>query len=165
MNSFICFVKQVYQCCQKNELFNYHRYLQPPGIDLRGNIVEWSPTTGRCFVGTRILVRGSQQFNDLWVPILVQAECIIVSRLPSRFSKNDGANDDGTSAESEKALCDDVPFDYLVTTKDCPAKIVNQARRMKIPLVSSLWVIQSLIHGKLLDPTSSPEFSFDYYKP
>lgn len=157
---------KVYQCCQKNERFNYQRYLQPPGIDLRGNIVEWSPTTGRCFVGTRILLNGPPQFNDLWIPILVQAECIIVSRIPARTSSK-ASHDDGDSETrpSEEALCDDVPFDYVVTTKDCPAKIIEQARRMKIPLVSSLWVIQSLIHGKILDPSSHPEFNFNFTKP
>ena len=137
----------------------------PPGIDIQGNVVEWSQTTGRCFIGKRILLHGPPGFNDLYSPILVQAESIIVSRFPARSNKNDpdGANVD--RAESEIALCDDVPFDYVVTTKDCPAKIVDQARRMKIPLVSSTWVIQSLIHGKILDPSSSPEFSFEYTKP
>ncbi|KZS19883.1 Uncharacterized protein APZ42_013658 [Daphnia magna] len=157
----------VYQCCQKNERFNYERYLHPPGIDLHGNIVEWSPTTGRCFVGMRVLLHGPPEFNDLWVPILVQAECIIVSRLPARACRPDSeeANVDIGAADSEKALCDDVPFDYVVTTKDCPTKIVDQARRMKIPLVSSMWVIQSLIQGKILDPSSSHEFNFNYTKP
>jgi hypothetical protein len=110
---------------------------------------------------------GPPQFNDLWVPILVQAECIIVSRLPARAKRpnSEGAIADNSAAESEKTLCEDVPFDYVVTTKDCTAKIVDQARRMKIPLVSSMWVIQSLIHGKILDPSSSPQFNFNYTKP
>ncbi len=110
-------------------------------------------------------MHGPPQFNDLWVPILVQAECIIVSRLPARSSKHEPEGANGDSAEADKALCDYVPFDYVVTTKDCPAKIVDQARRMKIPLVSSLWVIQSLIQGKILNPSSSPQFNFDYTKP
>lgn len=58
------------------------------------------------------------------------------------------------------ALHDDVPFDYVVTTKDCPDRIVQQAHRMRTPLCSTMWLIQSLIHGKLLDPQSNREFHF-----
>lgn len=87
--------------------------------------------------------------------------------MPARSNTkvSESANDDKTtSRQYEKALCDDVPFDYVVTTKDCPAKIVDQVHRMKVPLVSSFWIIQSLIQGKILDPASSPEFSFNYVK-
>ena len=143
------------------ERLNYQRYYLPPGIDLSGNIVEWSPNTGRCFVGIRMLVHGSPDFCDVWVPILVQAECVIVSRLPSRTHK--GESDNPSSNDGcEKTLCDDVPFDFVLATKDCPAKITDQANRMKIPLVSSIWVIQSLIHGKILDPSLRPEFAYNH---
>lgn len=94
----------------------------------------------------------------------------MVFHLPATSASNVSQNDEtpsGGGGQGEKAtvLCDQVPADYIVTTSDCPAKIVDQARRMNIPLVSSLWIIQSLIHGKRLDPLSSPEFSFNYTKP
>jgi len=140
----------------------------PPGIDLHGHIVEWSSSTGRCFVGTRILLHGPPDFNDLWIPILVQAECVIVSCLPIRTTKRiESANNGATEASQQdpqdrpaSALHDDVPFDYVVTTKDCPDRIVQQAHRMRTPLCSTMWLIQSLIHGKLLDPQSNEEFHF-----
>lgn len=144
------------------ERLNYQRYYLPPGIDLSGNIVEWSPSTGRCFVGIRMLVHGTPDFCDVWVPVLVQAECVIVSRLPTRTAQSES---DSTSLKDngcEKTLCDDVPFDFVLATKECPARIIEQANRMKIPLVSSIWVIQSLLHGKILDPLSRPEFSYNH---
>jgi len=147
----------VYQCCQRNELLAPERYFLPPGIDVTGQVVEWSQSTGRCFSGVRILLQGPGPFCDLWQPILVQAQCVVVFRF---LEEKEGS---AKEPELEEAtLKDEVPTDYVVTTKECPAKIVDSARRMNIPILSSEWVIQSLIHGKKLDHSSRREFDFQF---
>lgn len=145
----------VYQCCQRNEILPLERYLLPPGIDVTGQVVEWAPSTGRCFNGTRILLYGPSHFCDLWQPILVQAQCVVVFRF-----REENETVAGEQELDEAALKDEVPTDYVVATKECPAKIVDSAHRMNIPIVSSEWVIQSLIHGKKLDPKSCSEFDY-----
>jgi len=139
----------VYQCCQRNKLLSWERYLLPPGIDLDGQVVEWTRGTGRCFHATRILLYGATDFCDLWQPILVQAQCVIVFRLRQ--------HPDDPELEDEAVLTD-----YVVTTRDCPTSIVESARRMNIPVVSSEWVVQSLIHGQKLDPASRPQFDYHF---
>ena len=143
----------VYDCCKSNKQLPWRSYGLPSGIDLDGNVVEWSPTTGRCLNGTRILLTGPRLFLDLWQPILMQAQCVVVFRLPAT----------GQGAEEvEMTASQDVPPDYVVTTAECPARIVEQAKRMKIPVVSSEWVIQSLMHGRKLKPTDKAQFDYKY---
>ena len=117
-------------------------------------------------LGTRIMLFGPSEFNDLWLPILVQAECVIVSRLSAPVGSSTEPGN-GQPKESLNDRCS--PFDYVVMAKEnspsisnLKSGIIQQARRMNVPLCSSLWLIQSLIHGKLLDPLSHPDFYFSY---
>lgn len=50
----------------------------------------------------------------------------------------------------------------IVTTADCPERIVRQARDMAVPLVSSEWIIQSILHGRRFETTASPQFHYTH---
>ena len=143
----------VRDCCRKDQRLQVKSYYLPAGIDLDGNVIEWSPSTGRCLSGARLLLQGPAHFSDLWQPILMEAQCVVVFRLPSRSSDGE---------EVAMSANHDVPADYIITTADCPSRIIEQANRMDIPLVSSEWVIQSLIGGKKMDPKSRPQFSYNH---
>ncbi|XP_049871353.1 TP53-binding protein 1-like [Pectinophora gossypiella] len=53
----------------------------------------------------------------------------------------------------------------LVTEWDCPHEIQNKANQDNIPLVSTTWVVQCLIEGRVIAPTSHDKFSFMYTEP
>ncbi|XP_041980602.1 uncharacterized protein LOC121734192 [Aricia agestis] len=53
----------------------------------------------------------------------------------------------------------------LVTDWECPHEVQNKANEDRIPLVSTTWINQCLIDGKLIAPTSHERFSFMYTEP
>ena len=143
----------VYQCCLVNKLLPPGSFSLPCGIDLQGNIIEWSQTTGHCLTDTRFLVAGPASFIALWQPILVQAGSQIAFSLHST---------DDPETSKRNGYREEAPVNYIIATKDCQQVLVDQATRMKIPIVSSEWVIQSLICGRRLDVKSRPEFHYGY---
>lgn len=53
----------------------------------------------------------------------------------------------------------------LVTEWDCPHEVQNKANQDNIPLVSTTWVVQSLIEARVIAPTSHEKFSFMFAEP
>lgn len=53
----------------------------------------------------------------------------------------------------------------LVTDWDCPHEVQNKANEDNIPIVSTTWVVQCLIEGRVLAPGSNVKFSFLYTDP
>lgn len=50
----------------------------------------------------------------------------------------------------------------VVTECDCPHEVQNKAREEGVPLVSTSWVVQCLIDGKLLGFNATPKYNFQY---
>ncbi|PRD25126.1 UNVERIFIED_CONTAM: TP53-binding protein 1 [Trichonephila clavipes] len=86
-------------------------------------------------------------FVPTWTPVLLaaQADFVLKWNLPS--SKSGGCF---------------MHVDVLVTNSHCPPDVLQSARRRKIPIVSSEWIIQSLIAGKCLPYDAHPKFKHDY---
>ena len=57
-------------------------YYLPRAITQTGQTIEWEETAVQCMAGCRVLLSGPRPFLDLWQPILVEAQCVIVFRLP-----------------------------------------------------------------------------------
>ncbi|GFY59134.1 TP53-binding protein 1 [Trichonephila inaurata madagascariensis] len=139
----------VQNCCFKGEILNHVSYILPAGKSLITNeIVEWH---GRSDVlkGLKIsLISGPDNpFVPTWTPVLLaaQADFVLKWNLPS--SKSGGCF---------------MHVDVLVTNSHCPPDVLQSARRRKIPIVSSEWIIQSLIAGKCLPYDAHPKFKHDY---
>ncbi|VDI42592.1 Hypothetical predicted protein [Mytilus galloprovincialis] len=50
----------------------------------------------------------------------------------------------------------------VVTDNSCKPQILRSARTLKIPVVSTEWLIQCLINGHLMDFTGHPMYDYDY---
>lgn len=51
---------------------------------------------------------------------------------------------------------------YLLTGEDYPAEVKSKAEHYKIPVVSTVWVVQSLIVGYPCDPKSNSKLTMAY---
>lgn len=40
-----------------------------------------------------------------------------------------------------------------------PAEYLAQAERFHIPIISTVWIVQTLIHGKICDPLANPKLT------
>ncbi|GFR26639.1 TP53-binding protein 1 [Trichonephila clavata] len=139
----------VQNCCFKGEILNHVSYILPAGKSLINNeIVEWH---GRSDVlkGLKIsLISGPDNpFVPTWTPVLLAAKADFVLKWNLPSSKSGGCF---------------MHVDVLVTNSHCPPDVLQSARRRKIPIVSSEWIIQSLIAGKCLPYDDHPKFKHDY---
>lgn len=51
---------------------------------------------------------------------------------------------------------------FILTDEDCSEEIKSKAEHYKIPVVSTVWVVQSLIVGCPIDPESNPKLKMAY---
>lgn len=50
----------------------------------------------------------------------------------------------------------------VLTDRSCPSWAVERATELQIPLLSTTWVIQCLIEGKLCRYDSNPRYKYNY---
>lgn len=48
---------------------------------------------------------------------------------------------------------------FILLDDEFPAEYQSRAERFRIPIVSTVWVLQSLILGKVCDPTAHPKLT------
>lgn len=73
-------------------------------------------------------------------------------------------------AGANTKIITDIDFDLsgsyvIVTDNECPHEIQNRAALENIPLVSTTWVVQCLIEGRVCDPKSNIKYHFRYVEP
>ncbi len=52
--------------------------------------------------------------------------------------------------------------DIIIGDTSCPIELVKKAKQMKIPVISSEYIVQCLINGRKLSYDASPIFSYTY---
>lgn len=58
----------------------------------------------------------------------------------------------------------DGPIRFMVTQADCSSLSLRSARSLRVSPVSSEWVVQSIIHAKVLEADAHPSFAHDFKK-
>lgn len=48
---------------------------------------------------------------------------------------------------------------YILMDDEFPSEYQNRAIRFRIPIISTVWVIQSLIVGRVCDPMANPKLT------
>ncbi|CAK1542328.1 unnamed protein product [Leptosia nina] len=141
----------VIMSCGAGRLLDIDAYVLPTGLAINNNTyVNWVPSTGKrsttFFKEKVILICGDQDtFVKFWDRV-----CSLAGAT-TRVVNEEDLNMSGAYA--------------LVTDWDCPHEVQNKANQDNIPLVSTTWVKQCLIEGKVLPPTSHDRFSFMYTEP
>ncbi|XP_035228136.1 TP53-binding protein 1-like [Stegodyphus dumicola] len=139
----------VQNCIFKGEIMPVQSYYLPAGYSLvTQKIVEWHGKKD-VLKGLKIALVSAPEspFVYTWAPVLLASKADFVQKwsLPS----------------SAKPGCS-VYVDVLITNGQCPPEILQSAKRRKIPIVSSEWIIQSLISGKCLPFDAHPKFKHDF---
>ncbi|XP_072937931.1 uncharacterized protein [Epargyreus clarus] len=138
----------VIMSCIGGQLPDADAYALPTGWSLlKDRFITWVPATGRrnttFFKDKTILICGDQDtFVKFWERV-----CTLVGA-NTRVVNEEDLNMSGAVA--------------LVTEWDCPHEVQNKANEDNIPLVSTHWVIQCLIEGRVIPPTCHDKFSFMY---
>ncbi|KHN71758.1 Tumor suppressor p53-binding protein 1 [Toxocara canis] len=134
-------------CVDQNKLLEYDDYMLPAGVSLLTNkIVPWHANNGQLLEGKRVLLSTRNfypetqmpNFSEIWAPLIQQMGATVVDRMPP----------DGV--------------DILLTDASCPDEVLAEARSFNAIIVSSEWIIQSIIHGSLPDPTAHERFQYNF---
>ncbi|XP_040270019.1 TP53-binding protein 1 isoform X2 [Bufo bufo] len=139
----------IHDSCHSNELQNFHNYLLPAGYSLQEDrILEWHDSR-HPFHGLRFLVVSDQKENflEMWT------EVVMTGGAASAKQHN------STDLNKDVALG---VFDVVVTDRSCPESILKCAQALALPVVSSEWIIQSLIHGEKVGYNNHPKYKHDY---
>ncbi|XP_076103052.1 uncharacterized protein LOC143072129 isoform X2 [Mytilus galloprovincialis] len=122
-------------------LLDYKSYMLQAGISIeKKKKVEWNAHRGDLKDMT-IMLEGENLAE--WSNILEIAGANIVKKLHSRRAT-------------------DEIVQVVVTDNSCKPQILRSARTLKIPVVSTEWLIQCLINGHLMDFTGHPMYDYDY---
>ncbi|XP_034240098.1 probable GPI-anchored adhesin-like protein PGA55 [Thrips palmi] len=136
----------IIHCCRENKrLANCLKsYLLPPGYSLkRKNWATWSDLKiKQPLRGEKILVEGDKVFKDFWEGIL-QLSGAKVATIKSVQGHLDSLS-------------------KVLSTHDCSEKTLKHAQGANVPIVSPLWVIQSLIENKPLPHNDIQCFAYDH---
>ncbi|GMR54940.1 hypothetical protein PMAYCL1PPCAC_25135 [Pristionchus mayeri] len=151
--------KWLVECVQKEELapYNDHKLAGGQGL-LSGELYPLPDVRGKLLVGRSIMVhsktdshmkRGTMGFKQIWSPIVELLGARVVSDLPLA---------DWSPASNAASLPD---FEILLTDSSCPPEIVNKLEAAGKAVVSSEWLIQSIIMGQCPDFAAHPRFRYD----
>ncbi|KAH3837070.1 hypothetical protein DPMN_110448 [Dreissena polymorpha] len=129
----------VVDSCTAQELLNETIYLLPAGISLeKHRLMEWNKRND-VFIGIKAVVHSKNtRFVDSWSAILKLGKCQVYP---------------------QQQLTD---VHVMVTDSTCSPALERQARKKEVPLVSTEWVIQSLINGKVAGYDVHPKYRHDF---
>lgn len=133
--------------CQVNKLLNKDDYVLPSGWSIvETKYKPWTIGRGReqrknAFNKTTIILTSQQSdFVEFWSRVCKSAGAKI------RLVKS--TNDLTATTKGYILLDDEFPQEYQL-----------RAERFHIPIVSTVWVIQSLILGRVCDPNAHPKLT------
>ncbi|CAG5136683.1 unnamed protein product [Candidula unifasciata] len=129
----------------ENRLQGLKAYILPAGISLeKRKLVERTRSCSDLANQTVMVVSNNKEFIEAWMSILKMAQSHIVTRFPTRASKNDPG------------------VDVVVSDSSCPSTVVRRCQQLDVPLVSSEWVAQCLITGHLVDVKGHEKYKHDF---
>lgn len=141
----------VIDCCRQNKFLKRDNYTLPAGFSIITNALPSDKNTFRksstLFKGTKFYFgsKTPEKLQSLWSPVLSAAHSVIVEHNPSL-----------ANTLSRKTV------DIIIGDHSCPSELVKKAKQMKIPVISSEYIVQCLINGRKLSYDASPLFSYTY---
>ncbi|XP_012276833.1 TP53-binding protein 1 [Orussus abietinus] len=139
----------VIRCCQQNKLVNAAEDELPAGWSLdKRNYVEMYQRTNQKplthFVVVIPIIRSDNEFVPFW----------------RQICENAGA----TVLLTDKPGSNLIQGSVVLTNHKCPTWLVEKANSWSIPLVSTTWIVQCLIEGKLCPHDTQASYKYDYIK-
>ncbi|GFO11773.1 tumor suppressor p53-binding protein 1 [Plakobranchus ocellatus] len=130
---------------QENQLQGLVAYTLPAGISYdERKLVEGSKGCPELSRQVIMVVSGSDDYVKAWTSILSLTQCKLTTKFPARATKNDPG------------------VDVVVSDSTCPSSVVRRCGQLNVPLVSSEWVAQCLINGRLVDFKGDSKYAHDF---
>ncbi|GLH07374.1 Tumor suppressor p53-binding protein 1 [Gryllus bimaculatus] len=117
---------------------------------------------GKCYVPPEATVRTRKQkpLNKKEVGIVNESQTFV--KFWERILELMGANVRHISPGSPEQDRQFSGVDVILTDSTCPPEVQDRAREWSIPLVSTVWVTQSLINWRIRPYTGHPHYRYDY---
>ena len=129
----------VINSCKEEKLLDHKDYILPAGISLeRKKLMEWRSRRDVLIGVKAFVVSKDSKFCECWSEILRLARGTVLPKL--QYSG----------------------LDVIVTDSSCSQATVRQAETHGVALVSTEWVIQSLINGKQMKYNGHPRYQYDF---
>ncbi|KAK7116811.1 TP53-binding protein 1-like isoform X3 [Littorina saxatilis] len=133
--------------CAQNQLLAPDAYILPAGISLEKHKLMERVERVSSLAGQRVLLTSSvADFVESWTSILDITGSKVVAKFPN------------TSAKRQPGV------DVVVTDHTCDQSVVDKARQLGVPVVSSEWVMQCIINNTLLKHDAHPKYYHNFFK-
>ncbi|XP_060067237.1 TP53-binding protein 1-like [Ylistrum balloti] len=131
----------IYDCYYEDKLLDHKAYILPAGVSLeKRQLIEWKPT-GNLLVNMRFLVESqSTRFREEWSTIVRIAGGEVETKIQNR----------------------DHRVNVILTDNTCSNAVLRRTKQLGLPVVSTEWMIQSLINGQLMAYDGHPRYRYDY---
>ncbi|CAG2171967.1 unnamed protein product [Oppiella nova] len=141
----------VIDCCRQNKYLKRDNYTLPAGFSIITNALPSDKNTFKksstLFKGTKFYFgsKTPEKLHSLWAPVLSAAQALIVE-------------DNSISVTNLSRKC----VDIIIGDSSCSPELVKKAKQVKIPVISSEYIVQCLINGRKLSYDASPLFAYTY---
>lgn len=145
----------VISSCRQKKALSWKQYLLPAGELESGDLTEQNISHEEGILGPRQLLTGeriflatstNREFSSLWQPLLDTTGAKVRVK-PARSGNLNRVLDKSTTV--------------VVGDSTIPEEELRRAEQLGIPVVSTQWVIQSLIAGKRFIYSNNPRFQID----
>ena len=109
-----------------------------------------------------MLVSKNPRHAESWTSVLTAAKAVVVDDFPSssgtatRKSHHEPDSSSETGVATAGKASNSVEF--IISDSTCPPTVVKKAQQMRIPVVSSEYVVQCLINGRRLSCAAHEKF-------
>ncbi|KAL0119608.1 hypothetical protein PUN28_007802 [Cardiocondyla obscurior] len=148
----VCNHKWIIRCCTEEKLVSLFEYALPNGWSFEKKLYierfqagEDKPLLKVIVIIPNLTFLG--QFVAFWRQVCENAGAVVLI------------------AEDSVALEETTDFDsdiVIVSNQRCPSWVINGAARLKIPVLSTMWVVQCIIEGRRCLPDQHPCYKYNY---
>ncbi|XP_066595932.1 uncharacterized protein [Prorops nasuta] len=139
----------IIRCCEENRVVNPAENVLPAGWSLENQkyIEFYDRTSSKPLAETIIIIpnlESEYKFGSFWRQICENAGAVVLL------------------AENAESMEGFVGNAIVVSNPRCPAWAVKKANELKLPMVSTTWVVQSLVKGAISDYESKDFYKYNY---
>ncbi|KAL6252149.1 hypothetical protein P5V15_015129 [Pogonomyrmex californicus] len=147
----VCNHKWIIRCCTEGKIVNVAEHVLPTGWSLqkRGYVEKFEMSRSKPLEEIVVIIPSlsyDRQFATFWQQVCENAGAAVL-----------------IAEDSEAMETMDFASNIMVVSNcRCPSWAVNRAARQQIPLLSTTWVIQCIIEGRLCPPDQHPRYKYNY---
>ncbi|KAG7207764.1 hypothetical protein KM043_009374 [Ampulex compressa] len=141
--------KWIIRCCQQNEVVNPDEDKLPSGwsLEKKSYIEMFQRPSNKPLTQVIVIIptlESNKEFAPFWRIICENAGAVVLL------------------ADSSETIESFVEGTVILTNHRCPAWVVTRANELQIPLLSTTWIIQCLIEGKVCHYSNQLRYNYNF---